>query len=163
MAAVTWKPTSPDRENDYVAYDDGDELIGRVHRLANGQWRWVMFTRLDKRIRHKEGEVARRAEGFRRVEDISRESCETQHKPGKSGPAGGEADFCLGVHKADQPTLEEWLRELTATPEGLAATFDVLRSMKAVRRRFLATADMLEATSERIDVALVVIGRMKPL
>ena len=65
--------------------------------------------------------------------------------------------------EADQPTLEEWLRELTATPEGLAATFDVLRNMKAVRRRFLATADMLEATSERIDVALVVIGRMKPL
>ena len=32
-----------------------------------------------------------------------------------------------------------------------------------MRRRFLATADMLEATSERIDVALVVIGRMKPL
>ena len=28
---------------------------------------------------------------------------------------------------ADQATVEDWLRDLTATPEGLAATFDVLR------------------------------------
>ena len=62
---------------------------------------------------------------------------------------------------ADQPTVEDWLRELTATPEGLAATFDVLRSMKAVRRRFMAIVDMLDTTSERIDATLVAIGRVK--
>ncbi len=62
---------------------------------------------------------------------------------------------------ADQATVEDWLRELTATPEGLAAMFELLRSTKAVRQRFVAIADMLDMTSERIDATLVAIGRVK--
>jgi hypothetical protein len=52
---------------------------------------------------------------------------------------------------ADQATVEDWLRELTATPDGLAATFDLLRNCKTVRQRFMATVDMLDTTSERIN------------
>ena len=61
----------------------------------------------------------------------------------------------------DQATVEDWLRELTATPEGLAAIFDLLRNCKAVRQRFMAIVDMLDTTSERIDATLVAIGRVK--
>ncbi|MET0723163.1 MAG: hypothetical protein ABWY64_20400 [Tardiphaga sp.] len=62
---------------------------------------------------------------------------------------------------ADQATVEDWLRELTATPEGLAATFDLLRNCETVRQRFMATVDMLDTTGERINATLVAIGRVK--
>jgi hypothetical protein len=63
---------------------------------------------------------------------------------------------------ADQPTLERRLRDLAATPEGLTALFDILRSIKAVSRRFAAIVEMLDITSERIDVTLEVTGIVKP-
>ena len=54
---------------------------------------------------------------------------------------------------ADQATVEDWLRELTATPEGLAAIFDL-------QQRFTAIATMLDVTRNRIDATLVAIGRV---
>ena len=55
---------------------------------------------------------------------------------------------------ADQATVEDWLRDLTATPEGLAAIFDLLQ-------RFTEIATMLDVTRDRIDATLVAIGRVR--
>ena len=64
---------------------------------------------------------------------------------------------------ADQPTFEDWLRQLAATPEGLEELFDIIRAIKAVSRRFTDIADMLDTISERIDETLVTIGTVKPV